>query len=297
MADESQNALLKTLEEPAAFVHLILISSEPGALLETVRSRCQPVRFAPLGDEAVEAAAGRARTGRERAERRAAARLAAGDPDRAAFLVTDEGRGFARGARRASPRALGGELGEAPWAGLLEAAEAAGSRAPRRRPSGCDAGRRPSEGSGPAARAGAKPRKAARRVARRARTEALDLGLALIAAWLRDLAAVAEGAEDLLLNVDRAEELAADAEGLDARRARRGGRAGDGHPPAPPGQRRRGARARGAGVSPGSPVSARLDSSHRERHDGDRAASGGAADAATVRRPPLPDARRSRRSR
>src|SRR6476661_1922270 len=29
MADESQNALLKTLEEPAAYVHLILITSEP----------------------------------------------------------------------------------------------------------------------------------------------------------------------------------------------------------------------------------------------------------------------------
>jgi len=51
MADESQNALLKTLEEPAAYVHLILITSEPAALLETVRSRCQTVRFAPLADE------------------------------------------------------------------------------------------------------------------------------------------------------------------------------------------------------------------------------------------------------
>ncbi len=62
----------------------------------------------------------------------------------------------------------------------------------------------------------------ARRVARRARTEALDLGLALIAAALRDLAAAAEGAEDLLLNVDRAEEIRSDARDLDARRARRG---------------------------------------------------------------------------
>ncbi len=47
MRDESQNALLKTLEEPPAFVHLILLSSEPEALLETVASRCQPVDFAP----------------------------------------------------------------------------------------------------------------------------------------------------------------------------------------------------------------------------------------------------------
>ena len=48
MRDESQNALLKTLEEPPEFVHLILLSSEPEALLETIASRCQPVDFAPL---------------------------------------------------------------------------------------------------------------------------------------------------------------------------------------------------------------------------------------------------------
>ena len=56
MRDESQNALLKTLEEPPGFAHLILLSSEPEALLETISSRCQPVEFAALPTEAVEAA-------------------------------------------------------------------------------------------------------------------------------------------------------------------------------------------------------------------------------------------------
>src|SRR6476646_1520678 len=56
MRDESQNALLKTLEEPPGFAHLILLSSEPEALLETIASRCQPVDFAPLPADAVEAA-------------------------------------------------------------------------------------------------------------------------------------------------------------------------------------------------------------------------------------------------
>ena len=56
MRDESQNALLKTLEEPPAYVHLILLTSEPAALLETIASRCQPIDFAPLPTEAVEAA-------------------------------------------------------------------------------------------------------------------------------------------------------------------------------------------------------------------------------------------------
>src|SRR5215213_8482982 len=43
MRDESQNALLKTLEEPPGYVHLILLSSEGEGLLETVASRCQTI--------------------------------------------------------------------------------------------------------------------------------------------------------------------------------------------------------------------------------------------------------------
>ncbi len=54
MADESQNALLRTLEEPPAFAHLLLLSSEPEGLRATVTSRCQWVRFAPLTPEAIE---------------------------------------------------------------------------------------------------------------------------------------------------------------------------------------------------------------------------------------------------
>ena len=56
MRDESQNALLKTLEEPPGFAHLILLSSEPEALLETISSRCQPVEFAALPTAAIEMA-------------------------------------------------------------------------------------------------------------------------------------------------------------------------------------------------------------------------------------------------
>src|SRR3954469_8511233 len=51
MRDESQNALLKTLEEPPGFAHLILLSSEPESLLETIASRCQPIEFAALPSE------------------------------------------------------------------------------------------------------------------------------------------------------------------------------------------------------------------------------------------------------
>lgn len=45
--DAGRNALLKTLEEPPAGNHLLLISERPQALPATVRSRCQTLRFAP----------------------------------------------------------------------------------------------------------------------------------------------------------------------------------------------------------------------------------------------------------
>jgi DNA polymerase-3 subunit delta' len=48
MNDSSSNALLKTLEEPPPTTHLILISSRPDSLLQTIRSRCQTIRFSPI---------------------------------------------------------------------------------------------------------------------------------------------------------------------------------------------------------------------------------------------------------
>jgi DNA polymerase-3 subunit delta' len=47
------NALLKTLEEPGDRTHFILLSSQPEALLPTILSRTQRVRFAPLPDDVV----------------------------------------------------------------------------------------------------------------------------------------------------------------------------------------------------------------------------------------------------
>ncbi|MCM1149902.1 MAG: hypothetical protein NC319_07465, partial [Butyricicoccus sp.] len=44
MNPSAQNALLKLLEEPPRFVALLLLCENPGALLETVRSRCALAR-------------------------------------------------------------------------------------------------------------------------------------------------------------------------------------------------------------------------------------------------------------
>jgi len=53
MNESSQNALLKSLEEPPPRSHLILVTSRPQRLRETIRSRCQVLRFGPLSREAV----------------------------------------------------------------------------------------------------------------------------------------------------------------------------------------------------------------------------------------------------
>ncbi len=45
------NALLKTLEEPPANTHFVLLTSRPNRLLDTVRSRTLAVRFAPLPED------------------------------------------------------------------------------------------------------------------------------------------------------------------------------------------------------------------------------------------------------
>lgn len=50
---EAQNAMLKTLEEPPNNSHLILIARSADSLLETIRSRCQIVRFGALPTEFV----------------------------------------------------------------------------------------------------------------------------------------------------------------------------------------------------------------------------------------------------
>jgi DNA polymerase III subunit delta' len=215
MRDESQNALLKTLEEPPGFVHLILLSSEGEGLLETVASRCQTIDFAPLPAEVLE---------RELAEEGAlpdevatAARLAAGDLERARLLLSAQGRELRADVERCVAAALGGKCADAPWKGLLDRAKAAGE----------DAEAAAREVLEEESKAGIK-RSAkdiadeAKRAARRRRTEILTLAFELCATWLRDLAAVASGAEEVVYDRDRLDVLRSQARGLDAASARQG---------------------------------------------------------------------------
>lgn len=47
MSEATANALLKTIEEPPANTYLLFLAEFPQALKQTIRSRCQTLRFAP----------------------------------------------------------------------------------------------------------------------------------------------------------------------------------------------------------------------------------------------------------
>jgi DNA polymerase III subunit delta' len=201
MRDESQNALLKTLEEPPEFVHLILLTSEPAALLETVASRCQPVDFAPLSPGAIEAAL--AAAGGEADEIAAAARISAGDLELAKLLLSEQGR------------ALREQAIAMDWSAMLKSAERAGEAAESAAREALQ-----EEKEAGLKRSTRDIADAAKRAGRRRRTELLDLGLSLVATWFRDLAATAAGANEVAYNRDRLGQLQAQAAGLDPNRAR-----------------------------------------------------------------------------
>jgi DNA polymerase-3 subunit delta' len=217
MRDESQNALLKTLEEPPEFVHLILLTSEPAALLETIASRCLPVDFAPLPIGAVEAALrADASSGGGADEIAAAARLAGGDVELARLLLSEPGRKLRSEAEGLATAVLGSGEAAASWQAMLKSAERAGEEAE----SGIREELEEEKDAG-VKRSARDIADAAKRAGRRRRTDLLDLGLRLAAAWFRDLAATASGAADVAYNRDRLAQLESQATGLDPNKARR----------------------------------------------------------------------------
>ena len=213
MNDEVANRLLKTLEEPASFVHLLLVTDALDQVLPTVVSRCQPVRFDRLPADRIAAELERSGVEPERAA--ACARLALGNAARARYLASEEGQVLRADVDRMIAAALGG-AGRGPdepeaWRGLLDRAEERRAAAE----ASVAAERKERLQSEPKGRDRAALEKgfdeAARRDGRRARTEVLDLGLTLAALAFRDLVCLAEGAPEAALDLGRAEALAATA--------------------------------------------------------------------------------------
>jgi DNA polymerase-3 subunit delta' len=208
LGDEAANRMLKTLEEPAWFVHLILLTDRLTEVLPTISSRCQLVRFdAPPVEQvagAVEA------MGVEWETAMACARLSLGDAEQARALAGAEGQALRASGERFARAALSGEAAATkPWAAMLAAVRGTGE------------GVKDELERRAAVELELYPRKERKRVEtewterirrarRRTETGSLDLALQVAALWYADLAAMAWGAEELVRNADRPAELRAD---------------------------------------------------------------------------------------
>src|SRR5437867_3026147 len=107
--EPAANKLLKTLEEPPARTHFLLLSEAPDELLPTVRSRCQRIDFAALSDADVTAAL--VASGVEPEAAAAAARLASGRLDRARSLAGPPTLAAGAGRAKAAPDGSAAGLG------------------------------------------------------------------------------------------------------------------------------------------------------------------------------------------
>ena len=208
LGDEAANRMLKTLEEPPSFVHLILLSDRLAEVLPTIRSRCQLVRFdAPTVQET---AAALEALGEDNLTALACAQLALGDGERARELTGPKGQALRAAAERFARAGIAGEMGRSePWSDVLAAVRSRGeavrvqleSRALEEIELYPSKERR---------RVKTEWEERIRRARRRVETAALDLALQVVALWYADLAALAWGAPELVRNVDRTGDLESD---------------------------------------------------------------------------------------
>jgi DNA polymerase-3 subunit delta' len=218
MHDASANRLLKTLEEPAEFVHVILLSSRPGEVLPTVISRCQLVRF-----EAPSAARLQERLEAEGVAADAAAacaRLALGDGERALALALGDGPQLRGAAEVFATGALRGELQEQPWSALLELAKAAGERTAAELEE-AHAAELDFIARSERTRHEREHAERVKRAQRRSSAATLDLALGLVELWYRDAGMILEGAIELVYASDRVAALEATAAGRSPRNLHR----------------------------------------------------------------------------
>ncbi|MEH3053284.1 MAG: hypothetical protein PGN13_04640 [Patulibacter minatonensis] len=203
--ESAANRLLKTIEEPPPYVHLLLLSSYPGQVMATIASRCQSVRLE--GRPQAEVVARLQGQGVDPVVAQSAAALAGADGDLAAIFADPSigaplraaAEGFAIGALR------GGVT--APWQPLLDRATDAGQRAADAVAESAVAPLEHLEGRD-RSQFEKVVEERAKRATRQARTAELDAALALTGTWLRDLWVLALGAPDVVRAVDRQAALA-----------------------------------------------------------------------------------------
>jgi DNA polymerase-3 subunit delta' len=217
LGDEAANRMLKTLEEPASFVHLILLSDRLAEVLPTIRSRCQLVRFdAPTVEETARALEA---LGEAHQSAIACAHLALGDGERARELTGTEGQALRKAAERFARAAISGEMARSqPWSDVLAAVRVRGE-AIRTELEARAVEELELYPSKERKRIKTEWEERIRRSRRRAETGALDLALQVVALWYADLASLAWDARDLVRNVDRMVDLETDS-GIDPQRLR-----------------------------------------------------------------------------
>jgi DNA polymerase-3 subunit delta' len=214
MNDQAANKMLKTLEEPPSFAHLILLTDQLGNVLPTIASRCQLVRF-----EAASAAelSQRLQTkhGVPPLTADTCARLALGDAERALALALAEGPALRAAAEAYARAALHATLAERPHVALLDQARARGDAAASgvAQRVAADAELLPDREARRLKREG---ETAGKRAHRRAYTATIDHGLQLSALWLRDVACAKDGVPELIHHRDRTEQVQSDADESDA---------------------------------------------------------------------------------
>jgi len=203
MNEDAADALLKDLEEPPPYAVLLLVADELGPLPETIRSRCQPIPFRRLSERTVrEEVAARAPALSEE-ETTALARVAGGRLDRVERLL-DPNASERRAALLAVARSVYADpdFSARTAAGVVTAAASeSGAQAKAKAEKELETLDLPTrEGE-----------QRVRRAQRGAEREELLLSLEELAAWYRDLAVVAAGAEDAAVHCDHLAELREDA--------------------------------------------------------------------------------------
>jgi DNA polymerase III subunit delta' len=203
MNEEAADALLKDLEEPPPYAVIVLVADDVGPMPETILSRCQPVPFRRLSEKAVREAVAARAPGLSPNEEAALARVAGGRLDRVERLL-DPKAAERRTELLALARAVYRDPAFVPAEAAKAVVEAAGVRGAEARA----ALEQALEGQELPDR---ELDQRLRRAARGAEREELLLALEELAAWYRDLIAVAVGAERAAIHVDHLAELREDA--------------------------------------------------------------------------------------
>jgi len=201
--EDAADALLKDLEEPPPYAVVVLVADDLGPIPETIRSRCQLVPFRRLSERSIRELVDSRAPHLPEEERAALARVAGGRLDRLARLLDPQAaarRDALIEQARAVYRVPGFDAGEAASA-LLANAAARGDEArelEETRMQGLDLPAREAD-------------QRAKRAGRGAEREELLAELDELAAWYRDLVAVAVGAEEAAIHLDKLPALREDA--------------------------------------------------------------------------------------